>query len=189
MKYLICGLGNIGDKYENTRHNIGFMVVDAFVAKHGGVFTLSKQAYVAEVKFKGRTFVVIKPTTYMNLSGKAYQYWLREHKLEMENSMVITDDLALPIGTLRLRPKGSNGGHNGLASIQETMNSDAYPRLRFGIGNNFSKGQQVDFVLGDFSTEEKKELPFLIDKCINGIETFSTAGIAHAMNIVNTKTI
>ncbi|MCU0428580.1 MAG: aminoacyl-tRNA hydrolase [Cytophagaceae bacterium] len=187
MNYLVCGLGNIGAEYDQTRHNIGFMVVDEFVKKLDGNFTLGRLAYTSEVKWKGRKIFVLKPTTYMNLSGKAFQYWMREHQVPLENTMVITDDLALPFGALRMRAKGSHGGHNGLANIQELLQSDQFPRLRFGIGNNFAKGQQSNFVLGKFGTEEQKDLPLLIDKCAKGLETWMSAGIAMAMNVVNTK--
>ena len=156
MKYLIAGLGNIGDKYKHTRHNIGFDVADAFVAKHGGTFINDRLADVAECKWKGRVFVVIKPTTFMNLSGKAVKYWVDKEKIALENLLVIMDELALPLEVLRLRPGGSDAGHNGLKSIQELLGTNQYPRLRFGIGNNFPKGQQVDYVLGRWTEQEER---------------------------------
>jgi len=148
MKFLIVGLGNIGLEYDATRHNIGFDVADAFVIKHGGSFRLDRHAFVAECKWKGKTFVVIKPTTYMNLSGKAVKYWMDKEKISLENMLVIVDDLALPIETLRLRSGGSDAGHNGLKNIDLILQTNQYPRLRFGIGNNFPKGRQIEFVLG-----------------------------------------
>jgi len=185
MKYLIVGLGNIGAEYDATRHNIGFDVADAFVIKHGGSFRLDRHAYVAEVKWKGKQFIVIKPTTYMNLSGKAVKYWLDKEKIPVENMLVIVDELALPIETLRLRPSGSHAGHNGLRDIQAVLNTPAYPRLRFGIGNNFPKGRQVEFVLGKWQPDE---LPYVKDKILKSvevIESFAAVGIERTMNTFN----
>ena len=155
-KFLIIGLGNIGLEYMHTRHNIGFDVVDAFVLKHGGLFKMDRLAEVAEVKWKGKTFMCVKPTTFMNLSGKAFKYWVDKEKINIENTLTIVDDLALPLSKIRLRGSGSDAGHNGLKDIQLTLGTDAYPKLRFGIGNDFQKGRQVDFVLGKWKPEEQK---------------------------------
>jgi len=185
MKYLIVGLGNIGAEYEHTRHNIGFDVADAFVAKHGGTFKSDRLADVAECKWKGRIFVVVKPTTYMNLSGKTVKYWMEKEKIPLENIFVIVDELALPLDKLRLRPGGSDAGHNGLKSIQELLGTNQYPRLRFGIGNDFPKGTQVDFVLGKWKPEEWKVVVPKIEKSVEIIESFATIGIERTMNKYN----
>jgi PTH1 family peptidyl-tRNA hydrolase len=185
MKYLIVGLGNIGAEYENTRHNIGFDVVDTFVKKHGGTFKSERLADVAECKWKGRVFVVIKPTTYMNLSGKAVKYWMDKEKISLENVFVILDDLALPVEKVRIRPGGSDAGHNGLTSIQELLGTNQYPRLRFGVGNNFPKGKQVEFVLGKWSGEEWPIVLEKINKSVEIIESFGTIGIERTMNKYN----
>lgn len=185
MKFLLAGLGNIGMEYDATRHNIGFDVADTFVIKHGGSFSLDRHANVAEVKWKGRIFVVIKPTTYMNLSGKAVKYWLDKEKIPIENLMVVADDLALPLGTLRLRAQGSAGGQNGLKNIEATLQSSGYPRLRFGIGNNYPKGMQVNYVLGKWKQDE---VPFVKDailKSVDAIECWATQGIGKAMTEFN----
>ncbi len=185
MKFLIVGLGNIGMEYDATRHNIGFDVADTFVIKNGGTFRQDRLAFVAESKWKGKSFVVIKPTTYMNLSGKAMKYWMEKEKIPVENTLVIVDDLALPIETLRIRPGGSAAGHNGLRSIEETLGANNYPRLRFGIGNKFSKGKQVDFVLGKWTADE---LPIVKDKLLKSveiIESFAATGIERTMNTYN----
>jgi PTH1 family peptidyl-tRNA hydrolase len=187
MKYLIVGLGNPGDKYAETRHNIGFKVVEAFAKEQGGSFALNKQAEVAEVKFKGRTIVLIKPTTFMNLSGKAVNYWMQAEKIPRENILVITDDLALPFGKLRMKGKGSDGGHNGLKDIQATLNSQEYARLRFGVGSEFNKGQQVDYVLGEWSAEEKETLKERIQIATEFIKGFSTIGLGMTMTNWNNK--
>ena len=168
-KFLIIGLGNIGPEYAHTRHNIGFDVLDAFVIKQGGFFKSDRLADVAEVKWKGKTFVCIKPTTFMNLSGKAFKYWMDKEKVEVENTLTIVDDLALPISKIRLRASGSDAGHNGLKDIQLTLGTDAYPKLRFGIGSDFKKGQQIDFVLGKWNTNEKKIVESKIEKCVEVI--------------------
>lgn len=185
MKYLIVGLGNIGAEYDATRHNIGFDVADAFVIKHGGSFQQDRLAFVANVKWKGKQFIVIKPTTYMNLSGKALKYWMDKEKIAIENVLVIVDDLALPIEALRLRPGGSDAGHNGLRDIQATLGTNQYPRLRFGIGNNFPKGRQVDFVLGKWTNQEFPVIREKILKSIDIIESFATQGMAQTMNTFN----
>jgi peptidyl-tRNA hydrolase, PTH1 family len=185
MKYLIVGLGNVGTEYEHTRHNIGFDVVGAFVAKHGGQFKQDRLAYMAEVKWKGRTFICICPTTYMNLSGKAVKYWMDKEKVDIKNVLVIVDDLALPLSKLRLRPGGSDAGHNGLKSIHELLGTTEYPKLRFGIGNNYPKGRQVDFVLGKWQKDEEPVVQAKIDRSVEVIEQFATIGIAATMNEIN----
>ena len=187
MKYLIAGLGNIGSEYAETRHNIGFKVVDALAKASATAFKPDRLADVCEVKHKGRTFILIKPTTYMNLSGKAIKYWLTAEKISARNLLVITDDLALPCGELRLRAKGSDGGHNGLKSIQFELNTNEYPRLRFGVGNNFSKGRQVDYVLGEWTAEEKPVVEQSITKAVELIKDFGSMDIAFVMNKFNKK--
>lgn len=184
-KFLIIGLGNIGDEYKHTRHNIGFDVVTAFVLKHNAFFKLDRLAEVAEVKWKGRTFICIKPTTYMNLSGKAFKYWMDKEKIEIGNTLTIVDDLALPLSKLRLRGSGSDAGHNGLKDIQLTLGSDQYPKLRFGIGNQYPKGRQVDFVLGKWFPEEQALVQEKINKSVEAIEAFATIGLEKTMNTVN----
>jgi peptidyl-tRNA hydrolase, PTH1 family len=184
-KYLIAGLGNIGAEYQHTRHNIGFDVVDAFAEKYGAVFQVERLAQVAEVKLKGRTIVCIKPTTYMNLSGKAVVYWLQKEKIEVQNSLTIVDDLALPLDKVRIRASGSDAGHNGLKDIQATLQTTAYPRLRFGIGNQFSKGGQVDFVLGRWKELEMPVVRQKIDACVTLIEKFVLEGINKTMTEAN----
>lgn len=185
MKFLIVGLGNIGAEYDATRHNIGFDVADAFVIRHSGSFSLDRHAFVAECKWKGKTFVVIKPTTYMNLSGKAMKYWMDKEKITAENTLVIVDELALPLGTLRLRGSGSAGGHNGLRNIEDVLQTSAYPRLRFGIGNDFPKGRQVDFVLGRWSPSELPVVKETVLKSVDVIESFAAQGITRTMNLYN----
>ncbi len=187
MKYLICGLGNIGPEYARTRHNIGFMVLDKLAKDHAGTFDSDRLAFRTEIKYKGRHIHLIKPTTYMNLSGKALNYWLKELNIPVENSLSITDDIALPFGKLRMRGKGSGGGHNGLGNIQEVLGTDAYPRLRFGVGGDFAKGRQVDYVLGEFDSGDAAELPLYIDKACDAVLAFCTIGLERAMNTVNTK--
>lgn len=185
MKFLIAGLGNVGNEYAHTRHNIGFDVVNAFVMKHGGSFRVDRLAYVAEVKWKGKNFICICPTTYMNLSGKAVKYWMDKEKITSERLLVIVDELALPLDRLRLRPAGSDGGHNGLKSIQEVLGTTEYPRLRFGIGNNYPKGLQSEFVLGKWNKEEEPLVKQKIEKAVEAIENFASQGINFAMNQVN----
>lgn len=187
MKFLIVGLGNVGDEYAHTRHNIGFDVVNAFIQKHEGSFRVDRLAYAASIKWKGKTFVCICPTTFMNLSGKAVKYWMDKEKVSVENILVIVDDLALPLSKLRLRPSGSDAGHNGLTSIQEVLGTKDYPKLRFGIGNNYPKGHQSDFVLGKWKKEEEPLVKLKIDKSVEVIETFATQGITTAMNQVNNQ--
>ncbi|MEI2738599.1 MAG: aminoacyl-tRNA hydrolase [Chitinophagaceae bacterium] len=187
MKFLIVGLGNTGDEYAHTRHNIGFDVVNAFVQKHGSSFRVERLAYVADIKWKGKIFVCICPTTFMNLSGKAVKYWMDKEKISLSNILVIVDDLALPLSKLRLRPSGSDAGHNGLASLQEVLGTKDYPKLRFGIGNDYPKGHQSDFVLGKWRKEEEPLVKLKIDKSVEVIETFATQGITTAMNQVNNQ--
>ena len=187
MKFLIVGLGNIGNEYAHTRHNIGFDVANAFVQKHGEQFQTGRLAYVAEFKWKGKNFVCICPTTYMNLSGKAVKYWMDKEKISIENILVIVDELALPLSKLRLRPGGSDAGHNGLKSLHESLETTNYPRLRFGIGNNYPKGHQSDFVLGKWTKEEEPMVALKIKHSIEVIEIFATQGITMAMNQVNNK--
>ncbi len=187
MKFLIVGLGNIGNEYANTRHNIGFDVVNSLVQKHKGVFETGRLAYNAELKWKGKKFICICPTTYMNLSGKAVKYWMDKEKIVVENILVVVDDLALPLNKLRVRPGGSSAGHNGLKSIQEMLGTTEYAKLRFGIGNDFAKGFQSDFVLGKWTKEEVPMVLLKIEKSVEVIETFATQGIATAMNQVNNQ--
>ncbi|WP_298493079.1 aminoacyl-tRNA hydrolase [uncultured Algibacter sp.] len=186
-KYLIVGLGNIGEKYENTRHNIGFKVLDYFAKKEDITFTTDKLGDVAAYKLKGRTFIFLKPSTYMNLSGKAVQYWLTKEKIPIENLLVITDDLNLPFGSIRLKTKGSDGGHNGLKDIQDKLNTTKYNRFRFGISDAFSKGRQVDYVLGEWTDEENSKLIERLEKSIELIKSFGLAGINNTMNTFNGK--
>lgn len=187
MKYLFVGLGNPGSKYEETRHNIGFKVVEALAKELGGTFVSQKVADVAEVKFKGRTLILVKPTTYMNLSGKAVNYYLQQQKILKENMVIVTDDLALPFGKLRMKGKGSDGGHNGLKDIQATINSTEYCRLRFGVGSDFHKGQQVDYVLGDWATEERETLNERIAIASEFLKSFATIGLQLTMTNWNGK--
>jgi PTH1 family peptidyl-tRNA hydrolase len=185
MKFLIVGLGNIGAEYDATRHNIGFDVADTFVIKHGGTFALDRHAFVSEVRWKGKTFVVIKPTTYMNLSGKAVKYWMDKEKIPLEQVMVVVDELALPLGTIRIRASGSAAGHNGLKSIEASLTTDKYPRLRFGIGSDFPKGRQVEFVLGKWKPSEMDGVKEMILKSVDAIECLATQGIGKAMTMFN----
>ena len=185
MKYLIVGLGNIGPEYANTRHNIGFNIADELVKDLGGDFDLLKLAYYAEVSFKGKKLHVIKPTTYMNLSGKAVNYWMKDLKILPENVLVIVDDLALPLGKLRMKLQGSSAGHNGLKSIEELCGGQNYARLRFGISDNFRKGMQADYVLGLFDKDEQKELPTLINRGVTMIKSFVSIGAAQTMTLFN----
>jgi PTH1 family peptidyl-tRNA hydrolase len=184
-KYLIVGLGNIGSDYTGTRHNIGFDVADELVKKHGGAFRLDRLAEVAEIRWKGQILVCIKPTTFMNLSGKALKYWMDKEKITLENVLVVLDELALPLSKFRLRSGGSAAGHNGLRSIEEVLGTNGYPRLRFGIGNNFPKGKQVDYVLGRWKEDELPLVRLKIDKSVELIESFATSGIERTMNQYN----
>jgi PTH1 family peptidyl-tRNA hydrolase len=185
MNFLIVGLGNIGPQYLFTRHNIGFMAVD-YLAKQKDInFKTDRLASVASYKAKGHTIYLIKPTTFMNLSGKAVNHWLNFFKIEKENMLVLVDDLALPFETLRLKPKGSSGGHNGLKSIEEVLSSSEYPRLRMGIGSDFPKGRQADYVLSNFSETEFETIPFILDKTSEIIESFCFEGLTKTMNKYN----
>lgn len=185
MKFLIAGLGNIGSEYDGTRHNIGFDVADVFVMKNEQKFSSDKLADVAKFKYRGRSITVIKPTTYMNLSGKSIKYWMDKEKIQLQNTLVIVDELALPLGTLRMRASGSDGGHNGLKSIQDLLQTNKYPRLRFGIGNDYPKGRQADFVLSKWTSEE---LPIVKEKILTSVEmveSFVFRGIQNTMNQFN----
>lgn len=185
MKYLIAGLGNIGPEYELTRHNIGFLTLDRLADQHKLEFELTRHAEKSELKYKGRQIHLIKPTTYMNLSGKAIAYWLNELKIPKENLLVVLDDLALPFGKLRMRTKGSSAGHNGLKNIEELLSAQDYARLRFGIGDDFGKGYQKDYVLSNFTKKEFEELPILMDKASEMILSFCTIGAAKTMSLFN----
>jgi PTH1 family peptidyl-tRNA hydrolase len=187
LKYLIAGLGNIGDEYRDTRHNIGFNVLDALAGASNICFKDGRYGAVTEFKFKGRIFVLLKPSTFMNLSGKAVSYWLKQENIPVENFLVIVDDLALPLGTLRLKGKGSDGGHNGLKNINELLGRQDYARLRFGIGNEFPKGYQVDFVLGKWTSDEKEILKERISLAIEMIKSFATIGLGMTMTQYNNK--
>ncbi len=184
-RFLIVGVGNIGSDYAGTRHNIGFDVVDAFVRKHEGNFNTVKLADLSEIKWKARNIVCIKPSTYVNLSGKAVKYWMDKEKIAMENILVVLDDIALPLDKLRLRPSGSDAGHNGLKSIQEALGTNAFPKLRFGIGNDFPKGEQVEYVLGKWTGAELPIVKIKIEKSVEIIENFATIGIERTMNQYN----
>lgn len=186
-KFLVVGLGNIGEEYANTRHNIGFSILDALAKENKTSFSTDKLASISKVKFKGKTLVLIKPSTYMNLSGKAVNYWMQAEKISIENVLVITDDIALPLGALRLKGKGSDGGHNGLKNIQETLNTSEYARLRVGVGSEFSKGRQVDFVLGKWSADEEKLLEPRIKIAVEIIQAFATIGLQRTMTAYNNK--
>lgn len=185
-KFLIVGLGNIGAEYAHTRHNIGFDVVEALVLKHKGLFKTERLAEVAEIKFKGKILVCIKPTTYMNLSGRAFKYYVDKEKIEINNTLTIVDDLALPLSKIRLRGSGSDAGHNGLKDIQATLGTDKYSKLRFGIGNNYPKGMQIDFVLGRWTVDELPVVNKKIEKCVETIESFVYVGLQRTMNLINT---
>ena len=187
MNYLIVGLGNIGVEYANTRHNMGFMVLDAWAQASNIVFESGRYGSTATISFKGRKFHLLKPSTYMNLSGKAVRYWMNELKVPVENILVITDDLNIPFGTLRLRKNGSAGGHNGLSNITELIGTQDYARIRVGIGNDYGRGQQVDFVLGTLNDEEKEQMPDICKRVIEGVKAFATIGPDRAMNVVNTR--
>jgi peptidyl-tRNA hydrolase, PTH1 family len=189
MKFLIVGLGNAGDEYAHTRHNIGFDVAMAFVSKHGGQFSSDRYAFTSKLKWKGKSFICICPTTYMNLSGNAVRYWMDKEKVAIENVFVIVDDLALPLNKLRIRPGGSDAGHNGLRSIQQLLGTTEYPKLRFGIGNDFPKGMQSAFVLGKWRKEEEPLVKKKVGISVEAIESFATEGINLAMNKFNNMEI
>ncbi|MEY2963879.1 MAG: hypothetical protein RL754_1140 [Bacteroidota bacterium] len=186
-KFLIVGLGNPGSEYENTRHNIGFLTLDAFAKASNVVFEPGRYAMTAEARIKGKIFRLIKPTTFMNLSGNAVRHWMQVEKIPIENVLVVVDDLALPFGSIRLRAKGSDAGHNGLKDIQAKLGRSDYPRLRFGIGDNFSKGRQVDYVLGEWNKDEQLDLPRLIEHSVKACQSFGLAGLGLTMNQFNIK--
>ena len=185
MKYLIVGLGNMDADYELTRHNIGFLALNQLAAQHTVKFQTARLAAIASFKYRGRTLCLIQPTTYMNHSGKAVSYWMKLLKLPIENNLIVTDDIALPFGKLRIKPRGSSGGHNGLKSIEEWLGTQNYPRLRLGIGNHFSKGKQADYVLRRFNSQEQESLSLYLDKVKEVIFSFCTAGISATMNRYN----
>jgi PTH1 family peptidyl-tRNA hydrolase len=185
MKYLIIGLGNVGKEYEGTRHNIGFEVVDYMAELNNISFQPDRYAHTGKFTFKGRTLMLIKPTTYMNLSGKAVRYYMEKHNIPIENVLVIVDDKDLPLGTLRLKPKGSGGSHNGINHIITVLNSIEFPRLRIGIGNNYPKGFQIDYVLGKFTEEEKKQLRPCVERAVEVVKSFVTQGLERTMNLYN----
>ena len=187
MKYLITGLGNIGEQYAHTRHNIGFDILDAFSGLFKSSFSDGRYGFVTQVSWKGRIFVLLKPSTYVNLSGRAVNYHLKRNKISLENLLVVVDDISLPFGMIRLRPSGGDGGHNGLMSINEIMGTQNYSRLRFGIGSEFPKGWQVQHVLGQWDEEEKETLTSHIEKACDAIKSFGTIGMERTMNIFNKK--
>lgn len=187
MKYLIVGLGNIGSEYQDTRHNIGFTILDAFAKASNVFFTENRYGSTCEVKYKGRTLILLKPSTFMNLSGNALRYWMQKEKIEIENVLVIVDDIALPFGTLRLKPQGSDAGHNGLKNIQEILGHNNYARLRFGIGNDYPKGRQVEYVLGKWPSEQAAAIPERAERCIEIIQSFCQAGMQLTMTQFNGK--
>jgi peptidyl-tRNA hydrolase, PTH1 family len=185
MKYLIVGLGNVGEGYKNTRHNIGFTILDAMAIASNVSFTDKRYGAVCETRYKGRDLILLKPSTYMNLSGNAVSYWLKKEKIPVENLLVIVDDIALPLGSIRMRPKGSDGGHNGLSHISSTLSTNEYPRIRVGIGNSFSKGGQRDFVLGTWDSEEKDFIEKRVSIVIEMIKSFAFAGVELTMTAFN----
>ena len=187
MKYLIIGLGNPGAEYENTRHNIGFKVLDKLASLSNISFSADRHADIAEVKFKGRNLVLIKPNTFMNLSGKAVNYWMQNTKIDTANMLVVTDDISLPFGILRLRKKGSDGGHNGLKDIQTVLGNSDYPRLRFGVGNDFTRGKQSEYVLGNFLDEDYYTMDNRMEMAVKMIQAFATMGIERTMSDFNGK--
>lgn len=186
-KFLIVGLGNIGEKYHNTRHNIGFKIVDELAKDKEVSFETEKLGSVASFRFKGKTILLLKPSTFMNLSGKAVKYWMQKEKISIENVLIITDDLNIDFGTIRVKAKGSDGGHNGLKDIQEKLGTTTYPRFRFGVGNNYSKGRQVDYVLGDWTAEEESQFIERLPKATEVVLSFATQGLANTMNNFNGK--
>lgn len=187
MKYLIVGLGNIGAEYADTRHNIGFCVLDSLATESNIAFSTARYGAVAEMKLRGQSMILLKPSTYMNLSGKAVRYWMKELNIDVQNVLVVVDDLALPFGTMRIRSKGSDGGHNGLANITEMLGSADYPRIRLGIGGDFHHGEQVDYVLGHWTDQESKLLPESLKNAVGAIKSFVTQGIERTMNLYNRK--
>lgn len=186
-KFLIVGLGNIGDKYTNTRHNIGFKILDEIANKEGATFGSEKLGSIAKFRFKGRTFILLKPSTFMNLSGKSVKYWMTKENIQTENLLIVCDDLNLNYGAIRVKAKGSDGGHNGLKDINAVLQTQQYARFRFGVGSEFSKGRQVDFVLGEWDSEESKLLPERLEKGHELVKSFGTAGLNNTMNTFNGK--
>lgn len=186
-KYLIVGLGNIGSEYANTRHNVGFRALDALAAAADTTFTSDRYGSVCQLRHKGRTMILLKPSTYMNLSGNAVRYWMQKERIEQPEILVVVDDIALPFGTIRIRKNGSDGGHNGLKHINETLQNQEYARLRFGIGGDFPKGFQIDYVLGQWTLDEEKLMPPLLETTIKAVQCFATQGIDKTMNFFNTK--
>ncbi len=187
MKYLIVGLGNIGNEYLDTRHNIGFTILDAFAKASNVFFSENRYGSTCEIKIKGRTLILLKPSTFINLSGNALRYWMQKENIDIENVLVVVDDLALPFGTLRLKPKGSDAGHNGLKNIQEILGHNNYARLRFGIGNDFAKGRQIEYVLGKWTKEQSEALSERADRCAEIIQSFCLAGMQLTMTQYNNK--
>ena len=187
MKYLVVGLGNIGDEYAATRHNIGFRVLDAFAQASNAVFSTQRYGDVAQVRMKNKILVLLKPSTYMNLSGNAVAYWMQKENIPIENVFVIVDDLSLPVGAIRIRPKGSDAGHNGLKNIALMLKTENYTRLKFGIGNDFPRGMQVEYVLGTFSDEDNKIIEQKIPTAVEAIKAFCLSGLAFAMNHFSNK--
>ncbi|MFP4621889.1 MAG: aminoacyl-tRNA hydrolase [Bacteroidales bacterium] len=187
MKYLIAGLGNIGEKYKNTRHNIGFKILDALAEASNISFDDKRYGFITQFKHKGRTFFLLKPTTYVNRSGRAINYWLKKEKIPLERLLVVVDDVSIPFGSLRIRPKGGDAGHNGLANINQVLGTSNYPRLRFGIGNDFPQGAQVNYVLSEWTLQEEKKLPELIDYAGEMIKAFGTIGLELTMTRYNIK--
>ena len=186
-KYLIVGLGNVGEKYDHTRHNIGFSILDEIAKQENVIFEPQKLGSIAKFRYKGRLFILLKPATYMNLSGKAVKYWITKEKILLENLLIICDDLNIPFGTIRLKPKGSAGGHNGLLDINESLQTQNYARFRFGVGDSFKKGNQVDYVLGNWNDDETKKLPERLKKSYELVKSFGTSGIANTMSDFNGK--
>lgn len=187
MKYLIVGLGNIGDEYRGTRHNIGFKVLDALAEASNTSFTTERYGDVSQCRLKNKQMVLLKPSTYMNLSGNAVRYWKEKEKIELENILVVVDDIALPFGAIRIKPSGSDAGHNGLKNIAQMLGTQAYPRLRFGIGDNFPRGCQIDYVLGHFTLDERQKLPVRVDEAVDAIKAFVLSGLQFAMCNFNNK--
>lgn len=186
-KFLIAGLGNIGEKYADTRHNIGFKILDSLAVKENSIFENKRLGAITSFRFKGKVFILLKPSTYMNLSGKAVAYWMNKENIPIENLLVICDDINIPFGTFRLKPQGSDGGHNGLKDINASLNTQNYARFRFGVGSEFSKGKQVDYVLGEWSDTENEQLPERLNKSCELIKSFGVAGITNTMNEFNGK--
>ncbi len=187
MKYLIVGLGNIGNEYQDTRHNIGFTILDAFAKASNVFFSENRYGSTCEIKIKGRILILLKPSTFMNLSGNALRYWMQKENVDIENVLVVVDDLALPFGTLRLKPKGSDAGHNGLKNIQEILGHNNYARLRFGIGNDFARGRQIEYVLGKWTKEQSETLSERADRCAEIIQSFCFSGMQLTMTQYNNK--